>query len=133
MRYTRPHLSPELRAQITPNKRRDIKYYSGGVFFLALSAALAWNMVFSKAGQDNNKQDLAQLQSAAAGSKQVLGAQAAETVEQQQFTVYSVKNGDTLFNISQQYSIRWDLIADLNNLSEPYLLHPGQTLKIPQA
>src|SRR5581483_9947551 len=50
-----------------------------------------------------------------------------------QFTQYTVKNGDTLFNISQKYNLRWDAIASLNNLTEPYVLHAGMIIKIPQA
>ena len=71
--------------------------------------------------------------------KEVLGVttQAPEAPAPQpeppQFTEYTVKNGDTLFNISQKYNLRWDSIAQINNLSEPYILHAGQTLKIPQA
>jgi LysM repeat protein len=49
-----------------------------------------------------------------------------------QFTSYTVKAGDTLFNISQSYGVKWDLIAQFNNLQEPYLLHGGQVLRIPQ-
>ena len=49
------------------------------------------------------------------------------------FTSYTVKSGDTLFNISQSYGVKWDLIAQFNSLSEPYLLHGGQVLKIPQS
>ena len=62
---------------------------------------------------------------------QVLGEATTQT-EQAEFTQYIVKSGDTLFNISQEYNIRWDLIAQVNNLSEPYLLHAGEILKIPQ-
>ena len=37
MRYIKPHLSAELRAQITPHKRRDIKLIVAGVIFSLLS------------------------------------------------------------------------------------------------
>ena len=63
---------------------------------------------------------------------QVLGA-ATRQEALSEFTQYTVQNGDTLFNISQQYNIRWDSIAQINNLAEPYVLHPGEILKIPQA
>ncbi|MBX4205126.1 MAG: LysM peptidoglycan-binding domain-containing protein [Candidatus Doudnabacteria bacterium] len=145
MKSIKPHLSPELRAQITPHSRRDTKYAFAGVFFLLLSVFLSYNL-WPKSGSssNNNKtvatfiqtQDLAT--SVNAGSNQtVLGAetqvQSPETPNADQFTIYSVKNGDTLFNISQKYNVKWDLIAQLNSLSEPYVLHSGQSLKIPQA
>lgn len=146
MRYIRPHLSPELRAQITPRHSRDRRFVVAGVFFLVLSMILTLNLIWPKNKPQVNisKQE---------GEKQVLGT--TSTSEPQEeftpletdtknisvsgdesltgFTSYTVKNGDTLFNISQQYNIKWDLIAQVNGLSEPYILHPGQTLKIPQA
>ena len=137
-KYIHPHLSPELRAQITPAIRRDRKYLASGVFFLILSGVLVFNLVPEKKDGTlpNNKPQLAQLSSeqgqVTGTEKQILGlSTAAEPV--QEFSQYTVKTGDTLFNISQQYNIKWDLIAQINNLSEPYLLHAGQTLKIPQA
>jgi LysM repeat protein len=134
MKYIRPHLSPDLRAQITPVNRRDRRFAAVGVFFLILSALLAINL-FPKQSPaiSYNRQDLAQVQSnAQTQDKQILGL-ATKQEPAEQFTSYSVKNGDTLFNISQQYNIKWDLIAEINGLKEPYVLHAGQTLKIPQA
>lgn len=144
MKYIKPHLSPELRARITPTNRRDRRLTAAGVFFLVLSCVLAINLIpkhedktlsynNKPAGPISQSQNLPQTQ-----QKQVLGAstQAAPQAAQpaaEQYTSYTVKNGDTLFNISQQYGIRWDLIAQVNKLSEPYVLKPGQALKIPQA
>lgn len=138
MKSIKPHLSPELRAQITPHTRKDSKYAFAGVFFLVLSMLLAYNL-WPKASSTNNKAvaTFVQTQNLAAvnteSSKEVLGASTAPATEAQQFTNYVVKNGDTLFNISQQYNIKWDLIAQVNSLAEPYVLHAGQSLKIPQA
>jgi LysM repeat protein len=155
----KPHLSPELRAQITPQYKRDRKMTAAGVFLLLGSAVLAYNVWPS--GDDltaaiNSRLESigAQTQSVSFGGseKQVLGdsTSAAESAavtpaptqqetapanqpNDEQFTSYTVKSGDTLFNISQSYNIKWDLIAQFNSLSEPYLLHAGQVLKIPQA
>lgn len=135
MKYIKPHLSPELRAQITPTHSRDVKLTAAGVFMLLLSIGLAHNLWpkenFPLA---NNNKDLTLTQTQtlkqASAEKQVLGA---STEENPQYTQYVVKQGDTLFNISQKYNIKWDLIAQINNLKEPYLLHPGDSLKIPQA
>jgi LysM repeat protein len=138
MKYIHPHLSPELRAQITPANRRDRKYAIMGVFFLILSGVLVFNL-FPKTADtslSNNKPNGVALSSGATSQlgseKQVLGLSTMEEPKEQ-YTEYKVKNGDTLFNISQEYNIKWDLIAQINNLSEPYMLHAGQTLKIPQA
>jgi len=147
MKSTKPHLSPELRAQITPHSRRDTKYAFAGVFFLLVSAFLTYNLWPKGATSSSNNKAVAsfiQTQNLASAvnadsSQQVLGAETqvsqnqAPKAEDNQFTTYVVKNGDTLFNISQQYNIKWDLIASVNSLSEPYLLHAGQNLKIPQA
>lgn len=134
MKYIKPHLSPELRAQISPHSRKDVMLVSAGVFFLLISAGLGYNLwpkaTDSVTPRINNTE------------KQVLGATTQQTpivqpttppVVQSEFTEYVVKNGDTLFNISQKYNVRWDSIAQINSLSEPYLLHAGMSLKIPQA
>jgi LysM repeat protein len=141
MKATKPHLSPELRAQITPHTRRDTKYAVAGVFFLLLSGVLGYNL-WPKASNSstNNKsvssftqtQDLGTVVNAES-NQTVLGAETETPKADNQFTTYLVKNGDTLFNISQKYNIKWDLIASVNTLSEPYLLHAGQELRIPQA
>ncbi|MDP4001017.1 MAG: LysM peptidoglycan-binding domain-containing protein [bacterium] len=150
MKYIKPHLSPDLRAQITPHHKRDRTFVSAGVFFLILSLILAINLwpKTNNPSLPNNKLEIATIQSESSlptdGEKQVLGATTLEEPETQTpvigtsdtdpgFTSYIVQNGDTLFNISQQYNIKWDLIAEINNLKEPYLLHGGQNLKIPQA
>lgn len=148
MKSIKPHLSPELRARITPHSRRDSKYAAAGVFFLILSVLLMYNLWPKGSSSNNNKtvaaftqtQDLAGAVNADS-SQAVLGAEtqsvppAAETQDSNtsQFTTYIVKSGDTLFNISQKYNIKWDLIAQVNSLAEPYVLHAGQTIKIPQA
>ncbi len=157
MQYIKPHLSPELRAQITPQSKRDRKMTTAGVFLLLGSAILAYNVWPSGDDQTaliNSKLESIGAQTPSVGfgnlEKQVLGDSttaeeptAAQTSQQtapaqttqadDQFTSYTVKSGDTLFNISQSYNIKWDLIAQFNSLSEPYMLHAGQVLKIPQA
>lgn len=46
-------------------------------------------------------------------------------------TVHTVKSGDTLFTIAQKHRISWVLIATVNGIPHPYLIHPGDKLKIP--
>lgn len=45
-------------------------------------------------------------------------------------TYYIVKKGDTLSKIGQQYNTSWKEIANLNNISSPYIIYVGQQLKI---
>ncbi len=59
--------------------------------------------------------------------KQVLGEVAAPA----EMMIYQIGQGDTLFNVSQKYEISWQTLAEINNLSEPYILKVGQKLKIP--
>lgn len=135
-KYIKPHLSPELRAQITPHTKRDVRYGAAGVFFMLISAALAFNLWPKHNSTNNNDKATVEVAQSNLPEKQVLGATTQATpppVETPQFTEYSVKDGDTLFNISQKYNVRWDSIAQINNLSEPYVVHAGQSLKIPQA
>src|SRR5690554_3552545 len=105
MKYIKPHLSPELRAQITPHKRQDLKLTSAGIVFCALSILLIINLwpenekpLTNNTLAGNFTQSIASSQ-----DKQILGeSTAAKPTElTEQFTQYTVKNGDTLFNISQ--------------------------------
>jgi|SRR3989344_1400724 len=140
MKYIKPHLSSELRARITPSTRREAKLTIAGVFFLAASIGLTVNVwpkhEATSLSNDTQDSEVAQSETTPISTdKQVLGEATqspAQAPAEEQFSEYTVKSGDTLFNISQQYNIRWDLIAQINNLSEPYILHAGQKVKIPQ-
>ena len=66
---------------------------------------------------------------------EVLGAtdsKPADSGQGLQFTTYTVKKGDTLFNIAQKINIDWTTLATLNNLKSPFYLKPGQVLNIPK-
>jgi len=67
-------------------------------------------------------------------SEQVLGASDDKSGLQNslEFVDYKVVKGDTLFNISQKFSISWSTLATLNNLKSPYHLKTGQVLKVPK-
>lgn len=45
---------------------------------------------------------------------------------------YTVKAGDTLWGIGQKYHMSYMKIAQENNISSPYIIRPGQVLKIPK-
>lgn len=44
---------------------------------------------------------------------------------------YVVKKGDTLWGIGQKYKVSYKLIAIENGIDSPYIIRPGQVLKIP--
>lgn len=46
-------------------------------------------------------------------------------------TNYIVKSGDTLSGIGSKLGVNWKDIANLNNISSPYIIYVGQVLKIP--
>ncbi|GAB4505506.1 MAG: hypothetical protein Fur0043_25020 [Anaerolineales bacterium] len=48
-----------------------------------------------------------------------------------QARLYTVKAGDTLSGIAVKFDTTYGLIAQLNGIAPPYIIHPGQVLKIP--
>lgn len=44
---------------------------------------------------------------------------------------YTVVKGDSLWKIGKKYNVKWQDIARLNNIKIPYIIRPGQILKIP--
>lgn len=46
---------------------------------------------------------------------------------------YTVVKGDTLSAIGKKFGVKWRDIAELNNVSNPDLIFPGQVFKIPNA
>ena len=59
----------------------------------------------------------------------ILLALAPVAVQAQQ--VHVVQAGENLFKIGQRYSISYLLIAQANNIPEPYQIHAGNQLVIP--
>src|ERR1700677_2711269 len=47
------------------------------------------------------------------------------------YILYKVKSGDSLSGIASQYHISFPVLAQLNNLSVPYDIYVGQSLKVP--
>lgn len=45
----------------------------------------------------------------------------------------TIEHGDTLFNISQRYTVSLDALKQLNGLSEPFTIRIGEKLYIPKA
>ena len=46
-------------------------------------------------------------------------------------TIYTVQSGERLFSIARSYNVNPYAIAQLNAIPAPYLIYPGQKLKIP--
>jgi len=44
---------------------------------------------------------------------------------------YLVQPGDYLVKLARQWGVDWRLLAELNHISYPYQIYPGQVLKIP--
>lgn len=44
--------------------------------------------------------------------------------------LYTVESGDYLIKIAAKYDVNWRSIAEINGLSDPYIIYPGQVLKI---
>lgn len=47
------------------------------------------------------------------------------------YKTYTVKSGDTLSGIGQKTGKNWKDIANLNGIKSPYVIYPGQVLKLP--
>ena len=47
------------------------------------------------------------------------------------FLEYTVKRGDTLSEIARDHNVSLSDVIELNELSNPDLIHPGETILIP--
>ena len=45
-------------------------------------------------------------------------------------TVYTVRRGDTLYSIAWRYGLDYRRVAQWNRIASPYVIHPGQTLRL---
>ena len=43
---------------------------------------------------------------------------------------YTVKSGDTIAKIAAAQGMRWDALAELNGVQSPFVIYPGQVLKL---
>lgn len=56
----------------------------------------------------------------------------AKPIDEELGDTYTVKSGDTLWGIGQKYRVNYMKIALANNIASPYIIRPGQVLKIPK-
>jgi LysM repeat protein len=118
-------LSENLQMGIAAPASQGTFFKVGGSIFLILSAVLAIG-IFSQLHASSGNPE----QPTSNPSQQVLGAYSDNTAPVQTVT-YAVQKGDTLFDIAQAKNVSWQVIATLNNLSQPYSLKPGMQLKLP--
>lgn len=52
-------------------------------------------------------------------------------VKKQKETLYQVKKGDTLWDISNKYNVKLEAILNINNLSKKSILKIGQLIRVP--
>lgn len=48
------------------------------------------------------------------------------------YILYRIQTGDSLYAIAQQYGTTVQVLAEVNQIPNPNLIYPGQTLKIPR-
>lgn len=115
-------LSPRLQLGVgrNPGKTKLLPYAT--MIFLVISGVLAIRAGYMVIHRSP---------SVAPSDPQVLGAKDTPSPEPI-FKEYTVKKGDTVFSISQQYNIEWTTVATLNSLKPPFTLQTGQVLKIPK-
>jgi nucleoid-associated protein YgaU len=117
----RVHLSPRLARSIGKEKT-----YKSSSVSKAAAAVLAI-LIFASAHAVLNKHH--RLESSALAQTQaegkVLGAESHGVAN------YVVQDGDTLLSVSQKFAVYWMSIVEENEITPPYTLTPGQTLRIP--
>jgi LysM repeat protein len=69
---------------------------------------------------------VAQLAEIVARAKQITGSTGSAGTS----TTYTVRSGDTLSSIGAKVGVKWQTLASLNGLKAPYVIKPGQTLKL---
>jgi LysM repeat protein len=45
-------------------------------------------------------------------------------------STYSVQRGDYLFDLARRFGLDWQMLADINGISYPYRVYPGQIIKL---
>jgi LysM repeat protein len=120
-------LSPRLKLSVGRglSQNRKLKIIASSLLVLAFALTVnAVRLMFFTSGDKIQN---------TAGKEQVLGASDTKTPDTEiSFTEYTVQKSDTLFNISQKFNISWTVLATLNNLKSPFVVKPGQVLKVPK-
>ena len=118
----RIHLSRNLRAQTTPYPNAH-RWLRRGLVVCAITLVVG---IYAIARPDRSPST-----EIPENNKQILWEQESADTQAAEYSIYRVKGGDTLFNLSQKYGVSWQTLAELNGLQEPYVLKIGQQLKVP--
>lgn len=114
-------LSPQLKLGVGRGYSKNHLFKYTGFTFLALSLVLVGWTIYTVARHASRPQT-------DPNNPQVLGA---TDNPSQPFIDYTVQKGDTIFNIAQKYKMNWATLATINNLTTPFTLKAGQTIKVP--
>lgn len=120
MNKSRVRLGPHLLAETTPTPQsQNPKYVKtlGAALLIVIAILVIQHFAGSTPSGDGLPQNEA-----------VLGAEAPANSD---FYVYQVETNDSLFSLSQKFQVAWEELVALNSLQEPFLLTPGQKLKVP--
>jgi len=61
------------------------------------------------------------------------GETAAQSTQAAGTESYTVQRGDGLMKIARDLELDWEQLADINDLTPPYLLYPGDVLRLPDS
>ena len=121
MRRTRVRLGPHLMEQSGASHHLNFREFAklASVLLTIAAVVVLWRAFASPEGAENLPTD-----------QTVLGAQVIQPPPTDYY-LYQVRSGDSIFSISERYKVRWQDIAQMNDLVEPYLLDAGSEVKLP--
>ncbi len=121
----KPTFSHKLRAETK-------RYHSSVavVLFVVFITVTLFLIIVSVKGWLDNKKSTTSKPTNEAPSKELEEVKVEPQLKSE--TKYTVKEGDTLYEIGIKFGINWQEIAKVNNLEEPYTLSTGQELTIPK-
>lgn len=56
-----------------------------------------------------------------------------DRLDNQYYEYYTIKSGDTLYQIARRYNINPELLASMNGLNMSDYIYPGQNIMIPKS
>jgi len=113
--------------------RREARGYHSSiavVLFVVFVTVTVFLFILALKGTFSNKSSNTEAKPDQAAEKEV--EEAKTEPQNKEETTYTVKSGDTLYEIGMKVGVSWKKIAETNKLEEPYSLTVGQELKIPK-
>lgn len=115
--------------------RRETRGYHSSVavvLFVVFVTVTIFLFILAIRGTFSNKSKTNEAQPNQSTEKELEEAKT-EPQNKSEETKYTVKSGDSLYEIGIKTGVDWKKIAEANNLEEPYNLTVGQELKIPKS